>query len=744
MHTGIISAAALFITCVLAFPFSQAAAQEVQRARPKVGLVLSGGGAKGFAHIGVLKVLEEAGIRVDYITGTSMGGIVGGLYAIGYDAKSLERLVLEQNWSDLLNDEFSRRNLSMRDKDENDKYILSFALRGFSIELPRGLIRGQKLSSKLSRLTLPYHHINDFSRFPIPFQCIGTDIETGQAYIMDRGLLPEALRASMSIPSVFIPIEIDNRLLVDGGVVRNFPVSDVKKMGADLVIGVDVGQPLYKKSELDSLAKIMEQSVSFLGDFSTKQQRKLCDILILPDIQGLGSSDFDLAEIIIKRGETAAREMLPQIKKFAEYLEKFPPREEKPVPVITTDYKIFITTIRIEGLRRVSKDLVLSKLGIRQRSWISPDDLDESIRDVYGSQFFERVTYRVEPAEGGSQLVVNVMEKTTNLLQMGLSYDTYMKGAVLLNTTFRNLVGLGSILSVGGRLSEHPGFNASYFYYTGLRPGIGLGAEFQYNQFDVLTYNYDSRDEDVVSSYSMSTYEGNLSLQTIYSNTFVMGIGVEKEHSTVRPEIGVQDGGRIETESTNYLGYIRVDTLDRFYYPRSGFSFYGRTKIVTDHANIKKHTSFDPFYKFSGSTSVVIPVHRRLSLFTWINCGSIVSKTNQEIPTSHLFYLGGLYTYNRELIPFPGLHFMEVSGRNALVAHFGLQYEPFSSIFVILRGNAGKAADVFKDLFKGKDMLYGYGLTLGYNSIIGPIEFSLMRGGVKNKFIFYVNIGYRF
>jgi len=744
MHARTISAAALTILCICASASYRAAAEEPRRARPKVGLVLSGGGAKGLAHIGVLKVLEEAGIKVDYITGTSMGSIVGGLYAIGYDARSLERLVLEQNWTDLLNDEVSRRNLSMRDKDENDKYILSFALRGFSIELPKGLIRGQKLSSKLSRFTLPYHHIKDFGKFPIPFQCIGTDIETGQAYVMDRGFLPEALRASMSIPSVFIPIEIDKRLLVDGGIVRNFPVSDVKKMGADLVIGVDVGQPLYKKNELDSLAKIMEQSVSFLGDFSTKQQRKLCDILILPDISGISSSDFELGEIIIRRGEEAAREMLPQLRKFAEYLDGFPPREERPVPVITTDYKIFVTEIRIEGLRRVSQDLVLSKLGIRPNSWVTPNDLEEAIRDVYGSLFFERVTYRVEPAEVGSLLVLNVMEKTTNVLQLGLSYDTYMKGAVLLNTTFRNLVGLGSILSVGGRLSECPGFNASYFYFTGLRPGIGFGSEFQYNQYDVYTYAYERGSPDVTASYTLSTYSGSLSLQTIYSNTFVLGIGVEKEHSTIRPDVGVQDGGRIKAESTNYLGYIRVDTLDRYYYPRSGFSFYGRAKLVTDHARIKENTEFDPFYKFSVSIGALIPFHRRISLATWINGGSIVSKTDQEIPKNHWFYLGGIYTYNREYLPFPGLRFMEVSGMKAVVASAGLQFEPLSNIFIILRGNAGKAADVFRDLFSKKDMLYGYGLTLGYNSLIGPIELSLMRGGVKNKFIFYVNIGYRF
>ncbi|MBN1534412.1 MAG: patatin-like phospholipase family protein, partial [Spirochaetes bacterium] len=324
MNNSRITLLALTIALVLPLLPPAILAQQKAGTRPKVGLVLSGGGAKGIAHVGVLKVLEEAGVKVDYIAGTSMGSIVGGFYAIGYDAKSLEKFALEEPWDELLSDEMSLRNIPIEEKNDESKYILSFALKGFGFELPKGVIKGQKLMTRLSILTLPYHQVQDFNKLPIPFRCVATDIETGEAVVFDRGFLPKALRASMSIPSALTPVEIDGRLLVDGGVVRNFPVSDVRAMGADIVIGVDVGAPLYKKEEITSLAEILEQSISFLNDISTKQERKKCDILILPDIRGLGVTDFAKAKDIIKRGEDAARSVYPQLKKLAERLKQYP------------------------------------------------------------------------------------------------------------------------------------------------------------------------------------------------------------------------------------------------------------------------------------------------------------------------------------------------------------------------------------------------------------------------------------
>ena len=207
------------------------------RQRPRVGLALSGGGAKGFAHIGVLKVLESAGVPIDCISGTSMGSIVGALYAIGYSVDEIEAIALESDWEDIFSDAITRRDRPIEQKLVEDRYLLSLPLVGTKIGLPRGLIAGQKVSALLDRLTLPVHGQTSFRELPIPFSCVATDIVTGEAVVLDSGFLPEAIRASMAIPSAFTPVEIDGRLLVDGMLVRNFPVQDVIDLGADLVVG---------------------------------------------------------------------------------------------------------------------------------------------------------------------------------------------------------------------------------------------------------------------------------------------------------------------------------------------------------------------------------------------------------------------------------------------------------------------------------------------------------------------------
>ena len=218
--------------------------------KPKIGLVLSGGGAKGLAHIGILKSLEEAGITPDYITGTSMGSIMGGLYAIGYSADEIKQIVLEADWDQLLSNKSSLDEVVFEEKDYYNRYINELNFSGFKLELPKGLIEGQKLSNLLSKLTRPVHNIEDFSQLPIPYACVAVDIETGLSVVLNKGSLARSMRASMAIPSVFTPVEIDDKLLVDGGIVRNFPVEENLEMGADYIIGVFVGNQPLKKEEI--------------------------------------------------------------------------------------------------------------------------------------------------------------------------------------------------------------------------------------------------------------------------------------------------------------------------------------------------------------------------------------------------------------------------------------------------------------------------------------------------------------
>jgi len=282
--------------------------------RPRVGLAFSGGGAKGFAHIGVLKVLEELGLPIDCITGTSMGSVIGGLYAIGYTTDSLTALARRKDWPQFFNDAATRRDLPMEEKLWDGRYFATFPIRKGNVQLPGGLVAGQKISALLSRLTWSVHHLTDFRELPIPFACVATDLETGEAVTLDHGFLPEAIRASIAIPTVFTPVKLNNRLLVDGGLTRNLPAVDVRQLGADIVIGVDVGAPLSSEEKLNSFFSIIDQISSFRAAEINTVQRQSCDILITPELTGLTAGSFDRADTLIKRGEMAARRLLPRLR----------------------------------------------------------------------------------------------------------------------------------------------------------------------------------------------------------------------------------------------------------------------------------------------------------------------------------------------------------------------------------------------------------------------------------------------
>ncbi len=750
--------------------------------RPRIGLVLSGGGAKGIAHVGVLKVIEESGLKIDYITGTSMGSIVGGLYASGYNAKMLESLVLTIDWDDILGDQVSRRSVSIDEKDGHDKYIGSFQISRSGLKLPTGYKRGQKLTSMLSRLTLHVHNIDDFGKLPVPFRCIATDIVTGDAYVLTRGYLPDALRASMSIPSIFTPIEIDDRLLIDGGVVRNLPVSDARDMGADIVIAVDVGAPLYKKEELKSVAEIMDQAVSFLGARSTQEQRLQADILLIPDISGFTSSDFSRGAELVALGERSARLIIPELKELAEEQARFTAPERDPPDIISVE-KMRVTSVDIRGLKRVSRNLVMGKLLLSPPVTVTPSRLEEAIERVYASGFFERVTYRIEPeGKGNVKLVLNVTETTGLFLKLGINYDSNMNAAVMGNVTLRNLAGQGSSISIDARLSEFPGVRASYFIHTGLRkPGLGIGIEGHYDKFVIYTY----KGGYLQSSYDYQNYGADLMLQAIIFNSFAIGIATEKDLTDIKAQIAPNDPKRKNIEALNYYAYVKFDNLDRTFYPRSGLQLYGEVKYITDDLSMMKNNErYRSFFKYTAQIKGYIPFHRLVTMFLGLSGGFIEAREpyyiqyelldglkpsnrlklyRRKIPFIYQNYTGGLNRYTNGCIPFTGLNFMQVSGKHMLLMDIGLQVEPFKDFYIVARGSLGRVKDRFRDLFKKRilvidswygyfvprhlnlenDLIYGYGATLGYDSIIGPIELTLMRGSESNRFLFHASIGYR-
>ena len=261
--------------------------------RKKVGLVLSGGGAKGVAHIGVLKVLEEAGIPIDYISGTSMGAIIGGLYAVGYDAKTLDSLVRVQDWTSLLSDKVSRNYLPFYKKRSTEKYLFSLAFSGRDgFKLPAGFVEGNSIYNLFSDLTVGYHDSISFRDLPIPFACVAANMVDGSEVVMDSGVLPLAMRASMAIPGAFEPVYLDGMLLVDGGISNNFPVDVAKDMGAEITIGVDLSTGLKDVEGLDNITGMVNQLVAFMGMQNYQKNKESVDLYLNPGLQGYSAASF--------------------------------------------------------------------------------------------------------------------------------------------------------------------------------------------------------------------------------------------------------------------------------------------------------------------------------------------------------------------------------------------------------------------------------------------------------------------
>ena len=296
---------------------------QAQQPRKKVGLVLGGGGAKGAAEVGVLKVLEEADIPVDYIAGTSIGAIVGGLYAIGYDAADIDSLYRNQNWLFLLSDQVKRESETFLSKEEREKYIVHIPLsKERKVSLPTGYVKGQNIFNLFSKLTVGYHQVDDFSNLPIPYRCVAVDLVEGKEVVFSSGSLPLAMRASMSIPGVFAPVEWKGKMLVDGGALNNLPVDVAKEMGADVIICVDLSTGWKKKEELKSASSVVEQLISMMGQNKYRKNMAEADLYINPSLKGYSAASFqsEAIDTMIQRGEQAARQKWDELMALRKYI----------------------------------------------------------------------------------------------------------------------------------------------------------------------------------------------------------------------------------------------------------------------------------------------------------------------------------------------------------------------------------------------------------------------------------------
>ncbi|HSM69573.1 MAG TPA: patatin-like phospholipase family protein, partial [Xanthomonadales bacterium] len=447
---------ALLLCLVLGSPALARAAtapSQAEPGRPKIGLALSGGGARGGAHVGVLKKLEELGVPVDYIAGTSMGAIIGGFYAAGYSADQIEILLNETDWNAALTDQPQRRERTMRKKELEAEFLVPYRV-GYNrgrFQIPLGAIVGQHLDQILHRILLPVVEISDFDRLPIPFRAVATDLVTGEAVVLARGSLGDSLRASMSVPGVFSPVSIDGRLLVDGGMANNLPISVVREMGADIVIAVDISTPLLTEEQLTSVLSVTEQLTGFLTRRTTEQQIALLgprDLLIVPELGDFSSADFAGAGQLVPLGEQAADSVRDELAALSPA-----GQATEPAPLQRGQAHFKVSFVEIHNDSVLNDELIRSRLAVKPGEWLDLAALDRSVDRIYSLDVFESVTYDLVQNEQGERGVVVTAEARSwgpNYLQLGLELSNDFSG----NSDFRLGAGYtrNALNALGGEL----------------------------------------------------------------------------------------------------------------------------------------------------------------------------------------------------------------------------------------------------------------------------------------------------
>ena len=401
---------------------------------PKIGLALSGGGARGGAHVGVLKALEEMNIPVDYIAGTSMGAIVGGFYAAGYSADEIKRLMLEVDWNAAFSDKPARRDQSMRKKELDADFLIPHRI-GFNrgrIQLPLGVIEGQHLDQIFHRILATAQDTSDFDHLSVPFRAVATDLVTGEAVILSTGSLPDALRASMSVPGVFAPVTLDSRMLVDGGMANNLPVSVVRDMGAEIVIAVDISSPLLKEEQLKSVLNVTEQLTNFLTRSNTERQIALLgpdDILLVPNLEGFSSADFKIAGEVAEIGFKTAMSERESLAALSTPTVQAPRRIDS---AEQESKRYVVNFVNINNLSVLDDEVIRSRLDLELNQPLDLSALEKSIDRIYSLDVFESVTYNlVENNQSETGVQVNAVPRMwgPNYLQFGLEFSNDFSGS---------------------------------------------------------------------------------------------------------------------------------------------------------------------------------------------------------------------------------------------------------------------------------------------------------------------------
>ncbi len=730
---------------------------------PKVGLVLSGGGAKGIAHVGVLKALEESGIRPDYIAGTSMGAIVGGLYAIGYSADAIEKILERVDWGLVLSNQVPLDYISFEEKEYFNRFMLEFPVEGLSVKLPSGLIEGQMLSEMIQHYTWPAYKYSHFDEFPIPFRCVATDVKTGLPVVFEDGPLPLALRSSMALPSAFTAVAVDSTLLVDGGVTNNFPVDIVEEMGAEVIIGVNVSTTLEEELP-SSIADILMSLAMIPSTAKLKDQIERCDIYIEPDMSLYSTASFSKGSEILEMGIEAGHAHKVEFEALKKQL-----GVNKPVSLKELEVKSYrIDELTIEDNELFSDELIRSKLGYEPGDTLNREELDEGIRRVYGINGFDKVTYNLHlDSDSACDIELVLDEKPKSRLATSLHVDNVFAAGLVLNFQSRDLLGKESRTIVATDLSKNPRFRLDYYKYFGFKKRLALN--FRYDFFHEQLPVYEKGELTDVRQDRANILSARVLTTQSLNQSFSLGFNTEFRRTRSKYDIALREEIERIDETLSYaeFAYLR-NRLDNRNFPTHGIDalvlarFYINSSLdvtVPDESDealreairqIEDELAPDPYLSALVRSTWFVPLAPKIQLVPHVSMATAIGESD-ELSFVDDWYVGGAQQVTIDDTPVYGLNYAELQTPNFAVGGLKVQHVLFNKVFVNYGANyltsheyvpIDQASKTYSLKELEENSLLGYGLDVSIKSPLGLISAGVSSNTEDGYFRYFFSFGF--
>ncbi|WP_038526588.1 patatin-like phospholipase family protein [Formosa agariphila] len=753
---------------------SSTLSQAQEQEKPKVALVLSGGGALGIAHIPTLQKLDSLGIVPDLIVGTSMGSIVGALYSVGYTGDEIAAISKSADWDALFSGKSAITSVSNEEKSEFGRYSIGFEVIDKKPKPVIAILNDQNLRDFFGQLTFPVYNITKFDDYPIPFRAMATDIVNGQQVVLDQGSLTTAMRASMSIPGVFKPVDYENTLLVDGGVLNNFPVDIAKKLGADIIIGSEVSGGLQTKDQLGSLENLLFQTGMLSSNLLVAKHKKECDILLdhVPNLK-YTPGDFDKSNIIYEEGKKAVKDNEDLLVALAKKLKPFKQRSHA-MPV--QKKHVTLDTIVYKGISKNNLRLVTTRSGLKEKEEYTVEEAENHINRILGTNLFNSIS--ANPIIDGDKtgLEIIAVEKAHNQVKLAAHFDDFRGVGLLVNYTGRNIIGSSSRFLVTLDIAEQPKFKVQYQKIYGENKNWWFRSELFGQKLDQDIYIRGEAADEMNYKYLQFDNEINRNINTLKS---YVGIGLNYQLTSLTPDADPEIINNIlnivdyKFNTTEVYGHYIYNTINQVFYPTDGL--YLEAKIGRALANNAELNFYDNtlnedqsghtngFTKFRVNFKKVQNFNNKLSLilgadmaFTFLDKMKNSDLSFQDIGYGANYYLGGnLKRPRKDDLVFYGLLEDELPVTQFMGLDIALQYEFLNKLFFTPHLNIatvgfGNFKDYSKDAFSPNaewqdsldpSSLVSVGTKLSYNSMIGPIDLDFTWVNSTEKFRLFFGIG---